>query len=180
MEACWFSKTPEGETEQIHPQNFDDRFFWQHWHDLLALGSNWTDYQHVILCWGFKGVQGDSVGKGQHSSNWLSGISTRTMHQSTTLSLSQTIWPKWTSRQFHNLPIVQTLLCVTFSYSLSSEAVFMWQLQRWKWLWRKSLTRSHKRTSMGHSKSCWNDTTSVLQPEEITSKGTRVSCVYYQ
>ena len=29
------------------------------------------------------------------------------------------------------------------------------------------------------SRSCWNGT-SVLQPEEITSKGTRVSCVYYQ
>ena len=28
--------------------------------------------------------------------------------------------------------------------------------------------------------SCWNGTTSALQPEEITSKGTRVSCVYYQ
>ena len=29
------------------------------------------------------------------------------------------------------------------------------------------------------SRSCWNST-SALQPEEITSKGTRVSCVYYQ
>ena len=26
----------------------------------------------------------------------------------------------------------------------------------------------------------WNGTTGALQPEEITSKGTRVSCVYYQ
>ena len=43
-----------------------------------------------------------------------------------------------------------------------------------------SLTRSHKRTSMGLSRSCWNGTTSALQPEEITSKGTRVSCLYYQ
>ena len=34
-----------------------------------------------------------------------------------------------------------------------------------------SLTRSHKRTSMEPSRSCWNDTTSALQPEEITSKG---------
>ena len=25
----------------------------------------------------------------------------------------------------------------------------------------------------------WNGTTSVLQPEEITSKGTKFSCVYY-
>ena len=33
---------------------------------------------------------------------------------------------------------------------------------------------------MWPSRSCWNGTTSALQPEEITSKGTRVSCVYYQ
>ena len=45
---------------------------------------------------------------------------------------------------------------------------------------RRSLTRSHKRTSMGSSRNCWNGTTSALQPEEITSKETRVSCVYYQ
>ena len=31
------------------------------------------------------------------------------MHQSTTPSLSQTIWPRWTSRQFLNLPIVKDL-----------------------------------------------------------------------
>ena len=125
-----------------------------------------------------------SVGRGQHSSNGVSGISTRTMHQSTTPSLSHTIWPRWASRQFLTLPIVQSLLPVTFRYSLSSrknlEAVVMRQLRRWKRLWRRSLTRSHKRTSMGPSRSCWNGKTSVLQPEEINSKGTRVSCVYYQ
>ena len=43
-------------------------------------------------------------------------------------------------------------------------------------LWRRSLTRSNKKTSMGHSRSCWNGTTSASQPEKIT----RVSCVYYQ
>ena len=127
-----------------------------------------------LLCWGFKGVQ-----EGQHSSNRVSGISTRRMHQSTTPSLSQTIWPKWASKQFLSLPIVQTLLLVNFGYSLSSEAVVMRQLRRWKRLWRRSLTYSHKRTSMGPSRSCWNGT-SALQPEEITWKGTRVSCVYYQ
>ena len=121
----------------------------------------------------------DSVGRGPHSSNRVSGISTRTMHQSTT-SFSETIWPRWASRQFLTLPIVQTLLPVTFGYSLSSEAVVMRQLRRWKRLWRRSLTRSHKMTSMGPSRSCWNGTTSALQLEEITLKGTRVSCVYYQ
>ena len=82
------------------------------------------------------------------------------------------------------LPIVQTLLSVTFAYSLSSrknlEAVVMRKLRRWKRLWRRSLTRSHKRSSTGPSRSCWNGTTSALQPGKITSKGTRVSCVYYQ
>ena len=126
-----------------------------------------------LLCWG-------SVGRGQHSSNRVSGISTWTMHQSTTPSLSLAIWLRWASVQFLSLPIVLTLLPVTFGYSLSSETVVMRQLRRWKRLWRRSLTRSHKRTFMGPSRSCWNGTTSALQPEEITSKGTRVSCVYYQ
>ena len=71
--------------------------------------------------------------KRQHSSNRVSGIPSRTMHQSTTPSLSQT---RWASRQFLSLPTVQTLLLVIFSYSLSSrktlEAVVMRQLRRWK------------------------------------------------
>ena len=78
------------------------------------------------------------------------------------------------------LSIIQTLLPVTFASSLSSEAVIMRQLRREKRLWRRSLIHSHKRTSMGPSRSFWNGTTSALQPEEITSKETRVSCVYYQ
>ena len=56
------------------------------------------------------------------------------MHQSTTPSLSQTIWPRWASKQFRSLLIVQTLLPVTFGYSLSSQAVVMRQL-RWKRLY---------------------------------------------
>ena len=76
-----------------------------------------------LLCWGFKK---------RHSSNQVSVISTRTMHQSITPSLSQTIWPRWASRQFLSLPIVQTLLPATFGYSLSSEAVVIRQLRRWK------------------------------------------------
>ena len=53
----WLSQTREGHTEQIHSQTFDDPFFWQHCHDLHALGSHWTDSQQGILCWGFKVVQ---------------------------------------------------------------------------------------------------------------------------
>ena len=97
------------------------------------------------------------------------------MHQFTTPSLSQTIWPRWASIQFPTLPIVQTVLPVTFGYILGSrknlETVVMRQLRRWKRLWRKSFTRSHKRISLGPSRSCWIGTTIALQQEEITSKG---------
>ena len=103
-----------------------------------------------LVCWSFKGVQEES--------DRVSGISTRKIHQSTTPSLSQTIWLRWASRQFRTLPIVQTFLPVTFAYFLSSEAVVMRQLRRWKRLWRRSLTRSHKRTSMEPFRSCWNGT----------------------
>ena len=54
----------------------------------------------------------------------------------------------------HPPPIIQTMLPGTFAYSLSSEAVVMRQLRRWKRLWRRSLTRSHKRTSMGPFRIC--------------------------
>ena len=51
------SGSPEGQTEQIHPQTFDDPFFWQHWYHLHVLGAHWKDNQQGILCWGFKRVQ---------------------------------------------------------------------------------------------------------------------------
>ena len=57
VEACCLSQTQEGWIEQTHLQTFDNPFFWQHWHDLHALGSHWTVSQQGILCWGFKGVQ---------------------------------------------------------------------------------------------------------------------------
>ena len=137
-----------------------------------------------LLCWGFKGVQ-EEIHWEEASTLQIGSVAFPPsgqwhFHQSSTPSFSQTIWPRWASKQFLTLPIVQTLLPVTFGYSLSSEAVVMRQLRRWKRLWRWSLTRLHKTTSMRPSRTCWNGTTSPLQPEEITSKGTWVSCVYYQ
>ena len=103
-----------------------------------------------LLCWGFKGVQEEIPS--EEASTLQIGSVAFPPGQCTSPSLSNTIWPRWTSRQFLSLPIVQTLLPVTFGYSLSSEAVIMRQLRRWKRLWWRWLTRSHKRTSMGPSR----------------------------
>ena len=49
-----------------------------------------------VTMWRFYGSSGrNSVGRSQHSSNRVSDIFTRTMHQSTTPSFSQTLWPRW-------------------------------------------------------------------------------------
>ena len=79
----------------------------------------------------FNGSSGrDSVGRGQHSSHRVSGISSWTMHQSTTPSLSLTIWPRWASRQFLTVPIVQTLLPVSFGYSINCRYEKIWGDER--------------------------------------------------
>ena len=72
-------------------------------HSWLAKGFG---YGLGLLCWGFKGDQEEIPSEEANTSNRVSGISTRTMHQSTTPSLSQTIRPRWASRQFLTLPIV--------------------------------------------------------------------------
>ena len=132
-----------------------------------------------LLCWGFKGVQKEN--RSEKASTLQIGSVAFPPGQCTSPQLHpcRTAWLRCAPRQFLSLLIVQTLVPVTFGYYLSSEAVVMRQLRRWKRLWRRSLTRSPRRTSMWPCRSCWNGT-SALQAEEITSKGTWVSCAYYQ
>ena len=91
-----------------------------------------------LLCWGFKGVHEEIP-----------------REEASTLQIKSVVFPRGqcTSPQRQpchrlfdqdghqdsspTLPIVQTLLPVTFAYSLSSEAAFMRELRRWKRLWRK-------------------------------------------
>ena len=134
-----------------------------------------------LLCWGFKGVQEEIPSE-----------------EASTLQISSVAFlpGQCTSPQLHpchrlfdqnghqdsSSPFLLSRPCFLWLlfFFLSSEAVVIRQLRKWKRLWWRSLTSSHKRTSMGPFSSCWNGTTSALQPEEMTSKGTRVSCVYYQ
>ena len=85
-----------------------------------------------LLCWGFKGVQ-EEIPSEEASTLHIGSVAfppeqciSPQLHPCHRLF---DIWPRWASRQFLSLPIVQTLLPLTFGYSLSSEAVFMRQLR---------------------------------------------------
>ena len=148
---------------------------------LTALGFHWTDSQQGKLCWGFKGVQ-EKIPREEVSTLQIGSVAF--LPGQCTSPLLHPCHRRFDQDGHQDPPYSPDFAPVTFAYSLSSrknlEAIVMRQLRRWKRLWRRSLTCSHKRTSMGPSRSFWNGTTSALQPEEITSKGTRVSCVYYQ
>ena len=165
--------------------NRDSRKAGSLWGMIRGVGGVWKSIQQSwlakglglgLLCWGFKGVQEEI--RSEEASTLQIGSVAFPPGQCTSPQLHPC--HRWVSRQFFTLAIVQTLVPVTFGCSLSSEAVVIRQLRRWKRLWRRSLTRSHKRTYMGPCRSGWNGTTSSLLAEEITSKGTRVSWVYYQ
>ena len=118
-----------------------------------------------LLCWGLKRVQEEIP-----------------REEASTLQIRSVTFPpgQCTSRQLH--PCHR--LFEQDGHQDSDFCLFpklvMRQLRRWRRLWQRSLTYSHQRTSMGPSRSCWNGKTCALQPEEITSQETRISCVYYQ
>ena len=130
-----------------------------------------------LLCWGFMGVQEEI--SSEEASILQIGSVAFPPGQCTSPLLQPCHRLFDQGRHQDSSSPSQTLLPVTFGYSLNSEAVVMRQLRGWKRLWRRSVTRSHKRTSMKPSRSSWNSRTSALQ-EEITSRGIGVLCVYYQ
>ena len=59
VEACWLSQTQEGQTEQIHPQTFDDLFFFFESTGMMYM--HWLPTGHTVnkeyYYWSFNGVQ---------------------------------------------------------------------------------------------------------------------------
>ena len=84
-----------------------------------SIHQNWlakgVDLELGLLC-SFKGVQ-EEIPPEEASTVQIgvSGISTRTTHQSTIPSWSQTIWARWASTLFLCLPMDQNLLPCDFS-----------------------------------------------------------------
>ena len=84
---CWLFPDPRRPDRANPPTNI----WWALFSDSTGkIYMHWVPTGQTVN----RGSRGDSVRRGQQSSNRVSGISTRTLHQSTTLSLSKTIWPR--------------------------------------------------------------------------------------
>ena len=125
-----------------------------------------------LLCWCFKGVQEEipseeastlQIGSGA----FPPGQYTRPQFNPCYRLFDQGVHQDSSSASLLSIPCSLWHLVIT----LSSQAIIMRELRRWKWLWRRSLTCSHKRTSMGPSSSCWNGRTSALQPLRLLRRG---------
>ena len=104
-----------------------------------------------LLCWGFKAVQEEIPSK-----------------EASTLQIGSVAFSagQYTSPQLHPCRRLfdqdghQDSSSPSYSLNLARSDFWFfpklrgWQLRRWKRLWRRSLTRSHKMISMGPSKSC--------------------------
>ena len=166
VEAYWLSQTQEGQTEQIHPKTLDDPFFWQHWHDLYALGSHWTDSQQGILCWGFKAstlkIESVAFPPGNtpvHNSilvtDYLTKVGIKTVPQ-------PPYSPDLAPCDFFLFPKLRG--CRYETIEEMKEAVM-------KVI--DTLTQEDFH-GVGPSRNCWNGRTRALQLKEKTLKGTRV------
>ena len=166
----------------------DSRKLGSLWGMMRDLGGVWKSIDQSwfnkglgfgLLCWGFKGVQEE--------------ISSE---EASTLQIGSVAFPpgQCTSPQLHPCHRLFEQDGHQDNFSAPDRPDFapcdFWfpklrgcryeTIEKMKRLWGRSLTRSHKRTSMRSFTSFWNGTKSALQSKEITSKGTRVSCVYYQ
>ena len=133
-----------------------------------------------LLCWGFKGIQEEIPSE-----------------KASTLKIGSVAFPpgQCTSPQLHPCHRLLTKMGIKTvphcPYSPNLAPCDFWlfpklrgcryeTIEEMKEAVTKVIDTLTQEDFHGPSRSCYNGTTSAMQPEEITSKGTRVSCVYYR
>ena len=181
MEAFGLSQTQEGQTEQIYPHTSDDPFFdhtgmiYMHWVPIGQTVNNVEVLREFRSR--FLGKRPALLKSGQwhfHQDNapvhnfilvtdYLIKIGIKTVPH-------RPYSPDLAPSDFWLFPLLKENLrgCHYETTEEMKEAV------------TKVIDTLTQVDFHGSSRSCWNGTSSALQPEETTSKGTRVLCVYYK
>ena len=130
-----------------------------------------------LLCWGFKGFRKRFLGK--RSALFKSG-QWHFDQENTPVHISTLVTDYLTKMGIKTVPQPPYILCSLWLLVIP-QRLSLWD----NWGDERGCDEGHwhahtRGLPRGPSRSCWNGTTSVLQPGEITSKRTRVPCVYYQ
>ena len=122
-----------------------------------------------LLCWGFKGVQ-EEIPLEEASTLWIVSVA----------------FPagQCTSPKLHPCRRLFDQDGHPDSSSPSLASCDFWLFPKlWGWRYetieemKEAVTLTQEDFHLGPSRGCWNGTTNALQLGEVTSKGTRVSCV---
>ena len=179
VEACWLSRTQVGQTEQIHPQTFDDPFIdstgviYMPW---VPTGQTVNKEYYVEILMEFRKRFDRKKPTRFKSSQWHFHQDNTPGHKSILVTDYLT---KIGIKTVHQHPYSSVLAPYDFWLFPKLRGCRYETTEEIKEVVTKVIETITQRTSMEPSRSCWK-CTSALQPEEITSKGTRVSCVYYQ
>ena len=145
-----------------------------------SIHQSWSAKGLGLLCWGFKGVQEEIPSKRSalfKSGQWHFHQDNTPVHNSILVTHYLTKMDIKTVPQLPDSPDLAPCDFWLFPKLTGCRYETIKEMKEAVMKVTDTLTQS---TSMGPSRSCWNVKRSALKPEEITSKGTRVSCVYYE
>ena len=133
-----------------------------------------------LLFWGFKGFQEELPSEEPSTFQIRSVAFPPGRYTSPPLHPCHRLFDKkWASLQFLTFVIVQTLF-LWFCLFPNLRGCRYETIEDMKVAETNVIDTLTQEDFHGPTRSCWNGTTRALQPEETTSKGTWVSCVYYQ
>ena len=173
MEACCLSQAQEGQTEQIHPEGFDDPFFsstgiiYMHWVPTRQT-VNKEYYVEVLRVFRKRFFK---------SGRWHFQQGNALVHNSILVTDYLT---KMGIKTVPDPPYSPDLALCDFWLFPKLTGCRYETIEEMKEVKTKVIDTLAQEDFHGPFRSFWNGTTSALQPEAITSKGTRVSRVYSQ
>ena len=129
-----------------------------------------------LLCWGFKRVQ-EEIQLEEASTLQIGSVAFPPVHNSILVTDYLT---KMGIKTIPHLPYSPDFAPCNFWLFPKLRGCHYETIEEMKEAVTKVTDTLIREVFHGPSRSCWNGTTSVFPSEEITSKGTRVSCVYYQ
>ena len=180
VEACWLSQTQEGQTEQIHPQTFDDPFF----HSTGMIYIQWVPTGQTVNKEYYVEVLREFRKRSHRKRPVLFKSGQGHFHQDNTPVHNSILVTDYLTKMgiktVPHPPYSPDIAPCDFWLFPKLRGCHFETIEQMKEAVTKDIDTLTQEDFHGAFQKLLNSTTIALQLEEITSKGTRVSCEYYQ